>query len=310
MKRQKFFAFSAALLASVLVLSSFSLAQNPAPARDVPRGGGESTGMSGSSAPPSAVNSVSSRDNTSSVGVPSFSSSNAPSMRTSIPSNFGGYSAAGSGGNGGSYVPNYNQFINDRTSFYSYDSYIRSQMLFDLLRLYYGSAFSSQYFSRYYMNTEPILNRKMLYYSLQKSAGRAEQLQRAASELNTLLSEYYRSAAGESAAVRDPRYSELAGRIRTLARQIKDDEFLPCVDVRKGNSDASIKTTNLEKLSYTEQASRLAELGMKLGSQLSGMINDPNPAVISVNTLTQPTLESLAREIERVAKNLEKATRS
>jgi len=292
-------------LASLLAMSSLVLAQS----RDIPRGGESSGSAVSSPAPAASVGAISSRDNSSSIGSPGYSSS-MPSIRSSIPSGTGGYSGTGYSGGGGSYVPDYSQYINDRTSFYSYNNFVRSQMLFDLLRMYYGGAFNRQYFSRYYNNNEPILNRKTLYYSLQGSASRAEQLMKAAAELNSLLTEASGNAMGDSAATRDLRWNELTMRIRVLAKQIKDDEFLPFVDVRKENGGTAVKTAKLDKLSYAEQATRLVTLATELGNQLSGMINNPNPAVVSVNSLYQPTCESLAKEIERVAKNLEKAKRS
>lgn len=290
-------------LASLLAMSSLVLAQS----RDIPRGG-ESSGATASSAPAASVGTVSSRDNSSSIGSPGYSSS-MPSIRSSIPTGAEGYSGRNYSGGGGSYIPDYSQYINNRTSFYNYNNFIRSQMLFDLLRLYYGGAFNRQYFSRYYNNNEPILNRKTVYYALQQSASRAEQLMKAAAELNALMTEASGTAMGDSAVARDPRWNELTSRIRILAKQIKDDEFLPYVDVRKENGSTAVKTAKLDKLSYTEQANRLIALATELGNQLSGMINDPNPAVVSVNSLYRPTCESLAKEIERVAKNLEKAKR-
>jgi len=292
-------------LASLLAMSSLVLAQS----RDIPRGGESSGAAVSSPAPAASVGAVSSRDSSSSVGSAGYSSS-MPSVRGSIPSGSGGYSGGtGYSGGGGSFIPDYSQYINDRTSFYSYNNFIRSQMLFDLLRLYYGGAFNRQYFSRYYNNNEPILNRKTVYYALQQSASRAEQLMKAAAELSDLMAETSGNAMGNSAAARDPRWNELTARIRILAKQIKDDEFLPYVDIRKGNGATAVKTAKLDKLSYTEQANRLITLATELGNQLSGMINNPNPAVVSVNSLYQPTCESLAKEIERVAKSLEK-TRS
>ena len=292
-------------LASLLAMSSLVLAQS----RDIPRGGESSGSAVSSPAPAASVGAISSRDNSSSIGSPGYSSS-MPSIRSSIPSGTGGYSGTGYSGGGGSYVPDYSQYINDRTSFYNFNSFMRSQMLFDLLRLYYGGAFNRQYFSRYYNNTEPIFNRKMLYYSLQRSASLAEQLMKAATELNSLLAETSGKAMSNSEAARDPRWNELTTKIRLLAKQIKDDEFLPYVDIRKANGGTAVKTAKLDKLSQAEQASRLVTLAAELGNQLSGMINNANPAVVSVNSLYQPTCESLAKEIERVAKNLEKATRS
>jgi len=288
-----------ALLAGLLVFSSMVLAQT----QQIPRGGGESSG-SVSSAPPPSSGSVSVRDNTSSVGMPS--SSNMPSYRSYIPSGSGNYSASGGGG-GWSTAPSYSQYINERTSFYSYDNYMRSVMFFDLLRMYYGSAFGGQYFSRYYLNSEPILNRKTLYYSLQNSYSRAGQLAQAVSELNQLVAIHRQNGDGDAAAIQDPRFDTLVSRIRTLAKQVKDDEFLPYVDVRRGSGDSAVKTANLERLSFSEQTNRLSDLVSRLNNQISGMMNDTTPAVVSVDSLSQPTFESLAKEIDRVAKNLTKA---
>jgi len=287
------------LLAGLLVFSSLA----PAQTQQIPRGGGDSGGGASSAPAPSTSSVSSGRDNTSSVGAPSYSSYSMPTSRASIPGGSGSYSGAGGGG----YInPSYNQYINDRTSFYTYDNYMRSMMFFDLLRMTYGSAFNQQYFSRYYLNSEPILNRKTLYYSLQNSYSRTGQMSQAVFELNQLVSEYSVSGGGEAGALKDPRWNSLATRIRTLAKQIKDDEFLPFVDVRKTTGDSVVKTANLEKLSYSEQTSRLSELVSQLNTQLSGMMNDTTPAVVSVNSLSQPTFESLAREIERVARNLSK----
>jgi len=302
MGRLKFPKLGFVLFAGLLVFSSLA----PAQTEQIPPGGGDSGGGAAAASAPSSGSVSSVRDNTSSVGMPSYSSYSMPTTRNSIPGGSGSYS--GAGGGGGGYFSSGSQYINDRTSFYTYDNYMRSMMFFDLLRMHYGSAFNQQYFSRYYLNSEPILNRKTLYYSLQNSYSRTSQMAQAVFELNQLVSEYSVSGGGEAGAVRDPRWNSLATRIRTLAKQIKDDEFLPYVDVRKTTNESAVKTANLEKLSYSEQTSRLSELVTQLNTQLSGMMNDTTPAVVSVNSLSQPTFESLAKEIERVARNLSKVS--
>jgi hypothetical protein len=201
---------------------------------------------------------------------------------------------------------NYEQYINPYTSFYDYNSYWRFTSLFGLLQRNFGYAFNDRYFSRYYMNREPILNRQTLYFSLKESAAASRQLKQAALTLQKLMV----SHSGDSmAATRDPQWAQVTESIRNLAKQIRQDRLVEYIDVRRDIPNTSSLLVNLDKLDFQEQVSRLNDLIQQLDTQLSQTWKDAQPSVVSVQSLNRPSFQSLAKGIETLAKRLEKSPR-
>jgi hypothetical protein len=112
------------------------------------------------------------------------------------------------------------------------------------------------------------------------------------------------------ATTRDPQWIQLTTNIRTLAKQIRQDRLLEYVDVRKEMPNASPLLVNLDKLDFQDQVSRLNNLIQQLDTQISRWWKEPQPSVVSVSSLNQPSFQSLTKGIETLAKKLEKSPRS
>jgi hypothetical protein len=93
-----------------------------------------------------------------------------------------------------------------------------------------------------------------------------------------------------------------AQQIRSLAKQIREDNLLPYVDQRK-NTDI-LRDKNVDGLGLAA-VNELRSMVADLNSQLNVLYNTANTATISVNSLAQPSFNSLSKGIERLCKTIE-----
>jgi hypothetical protein len=257
------------------------------------------------------------RDTSGSVGSSAPASTPAVSAPQSIPQAYstsntsysGTYSssrdiAASSAVSGGGSLPatyGMERYINPRTSFWSYDGYYRSMQLFDFLMFNYRGAFGNQYFSRFYMNNEPILNTKVAHYAMQVPMYNAKKLLAIADQMQQLKSKYA-TGQGKTSLQQDAEFKALLQKAKELAHSIEKYPALEYLEVRKstnlvGKSDQRDFESNLNQLdSYIRM----------LQSQFQEIVNSDSPAMISVEQLSQPSFISLAKGIEKLATNLEK----
>jgi hypothetical protein len=91
--------------------------------------------------------------------------------------------------------------------------------------------------------------------------------------------------------------------IRKLAKKIRKNRTLSIIDLRE-KKDLYNRDEH-DSLS-PESLAMLRKMASDLNRQLRIMYNQDSTAVISVNSYSEPSLESLARGIEEVCKDIEK----
>ncbi len=250
----------------------------------------------GSSA--SVAGSAASSVPTSSNSVPSVSSSSSSQSYSSV-SGFrdNGYHPASGGSGGGGYIPQYSQWINPYTSFWSYDSYQRATMLFSFLGNVYPGLFNRAYFTRFYNNNEPIVTPQTALV-MRVPSNNASMLVSAADRLLAIKEQYV--AEGKSdRLLQDPEVKTLLLQIKTLARQIYR---YPAVEYMSFGK----KSNNPLGSSSQENMEQMDSLIRMLKTQFQEIWESENPSMISVEQLSGPSPISLAKGIEKLADRLGK----
>jgi hypothetical protein len=228
----------------------------------------------------SSVGSVTSRGNSGTAGsvanFPSNSSSNS--------------------GNSGYYSPNLGG-----TSFYSYDSYYQWQTFLWHLQTRYGML-DPRYVSRFYRNTgEPLLTPQILKLALREPVSLSTQLVRAVDALELMLLD---RQAGKP--VNKQEIAEKTQVIRDLAKKIRQDHSMVFVDQRLDKN--VIKGKEVDNLGL-EAIGRLREMALDLNNQLKQMYDQTKTSIVSVGNLSQPSIESLSKGIEKLSKVIENSAR-
>ncbi len=273
--------FSAVLLL-VLALPAFSQGR--------PGSGSSDRGSAPSSGGVSTSSSVSS---TSSVG--SYSS-RGESSRGGFDAGGIGFGGASSGRRGGAYAPPVKL---EGSSFTTMDTYYRWQDFYWFLQTRY--MMNGLYFTRFYRNREPLVTPDLLRRVVRQPYRLSMQMLTAIDELETLLQD---RAAGKP--VDKQVLAAKAQEIRELAKRIRTDEALAFVDQRKEKD--ILKGNNIEALGL-ESINQLREMATDLNSQLKNMYTQNTTSTVSVNSLTQPSLDSLSRGIEKISKAIENSAK-
>lgn len=259
----------------------------------------------------------SSRDTDSTPSVSSSPAASAPSASHSVPSvsyagsGSGSYGVSGSrdrdfysggsgSGGGGGYVPNYTQYINPYTSFWSYESYERANLLFHFLRYQYPGVFSTGYFSRYYNNNEPIITSQTAI-AMRIPSANSRQLVTIADRLQAIRTRYASQGQADRM-MQDPEVRTLIQSTKMLARQIYKYPPMEYLDVGKTNKPANLSSSKDMDSSF-EQLDSLIRM---LQNQFHAIWESENPSLVSVDQLSQPSPVSLAKGIEKLADRLAK----
>jgi hypothetical protein len=277
----------------LLLCSSFIplMAQQASSSRDT----GSAPSAAASSAP--AASAPSSR---SSVPSASYSGNSSPGFSSMSGSRDMGYASASGGSGGGGYTPNYSQYVNPYTSFWSYDSYSRASLLFSFLNFQYPGVFSGGYFSRFFNNNEPIITPQTAL-AMRIPSSNAKMLVAAADRLSAIRNQYV--ADGQSSRLLlDPEVKTLIQKVKFLARQIYKYPALEYVSFGKsGNLVGDDSSQNSE--SNMEQMDSLIRM---LQNQFHEVWESENPSLVSIEQLSLPSPISLAKGIEKLANRLEK----
>ena len=286
MKTFKIIIFSGITLLASLALFGQQVSQE----RDT--SGSSSGSVSNPVSTPSAPQSI---PQASTSGNPSYSSYNSISSSRDFQPAALSNGGASSGGYAGY------QYINPRTSFWSYDSYYRSMQLFDFLLFNYGNAFGNRYFSRFYINNEPIVNTKVAQYAMRIPMYNAKKLLTVADQLQQIRSKY---ASGQKSGslLQDPEFKSFLLQAKELARTIQKYPALEYLEVRKA-TDLTGKLAQKDFASCLDQMDGYIRM---LQNQFSDMVDAESPALISIQQLSQPSFLSLAKGIEKLAAQLEK----
>ncbi|HYK89678.1 MAG TPA: hypothetical protein VE398_12955 [Acidobacteriota bacterium] len=242
-------------------------------------------------------------------GAAASSVSSTTSVTSSTPSYSGsrdfsssrGYGSGGTGfssgqGRGAAYNPPPKL---QGTSFYSVNSYYAWQDFFWYLQSRY--MMNGLYFQRFYRNREPLITPAMLKLITREPLRLSMQMVTAVDELEAML-----QARQEGKPVSKEDISAKAQEIRELAKRIRSNEALAFAGQRKDKD--VLKGDNIENLGL-EAVSQLRELVTDLNTQLRSMYTQDTTSTISVNSLSQPSLESLSKGIEKVSKVIENSAK-
>jgi hypothetical protein len=154
------------------------------------------------------------------------------------------------------------------------------------------------YFNRFYRNVEPLITPDMLKVTLRTPILLGAEMLNSIDQLEMMLKEGEPETTIDLQAVR-----EKSKGIRKLAKKIRKNRTLSIIDLR-GKKDLYNRDEH-DSLS-PESLAMLRKMASDLNRQLRIMYNQDSTAVISVNSYSEPSLESLARGIEEVCKDIEK----
>jgi len=279
-------------LVFVLLVSLPLFAQRPA-AEERGSGGGGSTDRGAAAAASNGAGGVISRG----ISAGDYSGASATTGRTGGAPNFGSVST---GGGATTYHPTPNL---TGTSFASSNSYYEWQNFLFQLRMHYmiNGMFMDMYSQRFYRNREPLLTPQLMKLALRDPLATSTQMVRAAEELEKLVSdlETGKPVNREDIALKNRE-------VRDLARKIRQDHSLSFVD-RRMEKDVP-KDAAADQLGL-DAARQLRETVVDLHTQLKGMYSQTSTATVSVNSLSQPSFESLSKRIEKLSKVLDTAVK-
>ncbi len=193
---------------------------------------------------------------------------------------------------GGSYAPDLS-----RSSFVSQSLWLRSQEYFWYLQSFYGV--NPYYFRRFYRNSEPLMTPQIAKLTLRQPVALSMSMLEAVEQLETLIRDRQ-----EGKSVSQQEIATRTEQIRDLAKQIRNDQSVAFFDQRKDKD--LLKGMNLNTL---EALTQLREMITNLNLQLKGLYDQSQTFAVSVDSLTQPSLSSLSKGIEKLSKSIETSTR-
>jgi hypothetical protein len=205
--------------------------------------------------------------------------------------------AAGSGGvaGGGVIQPNLSG-----TSFQSYTNYYNWNNYYSYLCAHYN--LNPVYFSRFYRNVEPLITPDMLKVTLREPIRLSSNMLDSIDELEGMLAQNASASPADKQAL-----LEKSKYIRELAKQIRRNQTLSNYDLRK-DEDLFKNEEDLKSLG-PEAWSKLHEMAVDLDRQLRNMYSQSSTSTVSVDSYSEPSIESLAKGIEKLCKAIENSSK-
>ncbi len=185
------------------------------------------------------------------------------------------------------------------TSFTSVNTYYAWQDFYGYLRMHY--MMNGLYFSRFYRNCEPLVTPQLMRLTTREPLRLSLQMMTAVDELEAML-----QAREAGKPVSKQEITAKAQEIRELAKRIRQDQALTFIDQRKDKD--ILKGNNIESLGL-ESVARLREMVTDLNSQLKSLYAENATSTVSVNSLSQPSFESLSKGIEKLSKAIENSAK-
>lgn len=185
------------------------------------------------------------------------------------------------------------------TSFYSLNCYYDWQNFLWHLRSRY--MLDNMYFNRFLRNSEPLITPQLLRLAVREPLMLSGHMIQAVDALESMLTDLQ---AGKP--VRKQDISAKAQEIRELAKRIRKDQSLSFISQRL-DKDLT-KGKGFDNLGL-EAVKELRQMVTDLHTQLKGMYTQSATASVSVDSLTQPSFESLAKGIEKLTKIVENSAR-
>ena len=250
------------------------------------RGGGATSSSSGSVGSTSSSTSSGSRDGGfSSSGSVSYSSPS-PSYGSSRGGNYSGGTGYG--------APNLTN-----TSWTSYDTWMQWNSFIYNLRMMYSLNYG--YFSRFSRNVEPLATPELVRLTYRKPLKLSLQMLDAVDELADMLQEGPNGKPIDRQAV-----VAKIQEIREINKQIQKDQGLDFMDQRRDKE--AFKAVQIDKLDSASLA-KFREAVTDLSTKQKNTYSQTTPAVVSVQSLSQPSFKSMCKEIDKMGKALESSAR-
>ena len=185
------------------------------------------------------------------------------------------------------------------TSFATVNTWIAWQTFYSYLSMQY--LLSGNYFNRFYRNVEPLVTPQLLRLTTREPLRLSMEMMNAADQLEALLQD---RQAGKP--VTREQIADKAQEIRDLSKRIRHDQALTFIDQRKEMD--LLKGDSIESKGM-EAISQLREMATDLNTQLREMYSQSSTSTVSVTTLTQPSLASLSKGIEKLSKVIESSAK-
>ncbi len=237
-----------------------------------------------------SVNPVAVNPTTSSAPSSSSPSANMSSGSSAYMGSGAGYS--------GVYLPNIQQ-----TSFNSTYLYYTSHNYYSYLSRQFS--FEPFYFNRFYRNKEPLITPSMLRLDLAIPVSLSSQILHIIDQLEvSLRDEWLGEPADKDALISKSK------RIQELAKQIRRNRTISYInnsEARKGQT--VYRKGDIAEALSPEALNKLREMATDLNGQLRRMYNQSSTSTVSVEHFSEPSLESLAKGIERLGKDIQNSSK-
>jgi hypothetical protein len=194
---------------------------------------------------------------------------------------------------------NYGGYTLKGTSFTTTALYYDWNNYYAYLYRYYS--LSPAYLTRFYRNREPLMTPAMLKLVLREPMFISTEMLKTIDQLEMML----RSSAAGLAVDKEDLIAKSRA-IRTMAKQIRQNQSLSMIDLREDTD--LYKNIDFDVLSL-ESIGKLREMALSLNNQLGEMYKTSSSSTISVESYQEPSLESVAKGIERVCKAIEKSSK-
>jgi hypothetical protein len=157
------------------------------------------------------------------------------------------------------------------------------------------------YFDRFYRHTEPLITPEMLRLTLRTPIRLSSRMLDSIDQLEAMLRDVESGKTIDRKALLNK-----SREIREFAKQIRRNQTLQHFDLRE---DTDLFKQDENGLSL-EALDRIRAMAVDLDHQLRNMYSQTATSTISVENYKQPSLESLAKGIERLCKNIEKSAKN
>lgn len=157
------------------------------------------------------------------------------------------------------------------------------------------------YFSRFSRNVEPLATPELVKLTYRKPLKLSLQMLDAVDELGEMLQPVPTGKQIDKQAV-----VTKIQEIRELNKQILKDQGLDFLDQRRDKE--VFKGVKVDKLDL-DAIAKLREMVTDLSTQLKNTYTQVTPAVVSIQSLSQPSFRSMCKEIDKMSKALENSAR-
>jgi len=157
------------------------------------------------------------------------------------------------------------------------------------------------YFNRFYRNTEPLITPEMLKLTLRKPIQQSSEMLRSIDRLEAMLRD-----AREGNPVNKAALMEQSKKVRELAKQIRKNQTVSIIDLR---DDKDLYKVDKENSLSPEALEKLREMALDIDRQLRNLYSQSTTSTVSVENYQEPSLESLAKGIERICKSIENSSK-